>query len=211
MQHNLIDFKTTISMLITITNNPTIPIIQIPKNEPNIINQILDTNTHVIIVPIIKNTTKTTTTITAYRYTPTKKHNYNPNHATHLSKNTNPTQLDAHAMCLVMIESRATLDAINDIYAIPNLNNIYIKPTNLTISLNIPLTNSQTSKTHQTTTTQNLKTTQTRDLTTNHHNISNTHAQNLITHGFDIITITTNIIYLTSKTHRELNITHNQN
>jgi 4-hydroxy-2-oxoheptanedioate aldolase len=53
MQHGLVDYEDTVTMLYAMARTPTTPIVRVPWNEPAMIGRVLDAGAGGVIIPMV--------------------------------------------------------------------------------------------------------------------------------------------------------------
>ncbi len=110
------------------------PIVRVPANETWLIGRALDAGAFGVMVPLVNSAQEAAKAVAACRYAPTGGRSVGafrpaPGIATTLR------QADREVICMVQIESKAAVENIEEICAVPGLDAVYIGPGDLYLSL----------------------------------------------------------------------------
>ena len=139
-QHGLIGYDAMVSMLQAIEAGGATPITRVLSGDPYRIMKSLDAGAWGVIVPLVNSAADAERAVAACRYPPRGVRSYGPTRAAGVVGSGDPEVLEAEALCLVMVETREALERVEEIAATPGLGGIYVGPSDLSLSLGLPLT-----------------------------------------------------------------------
>ena len=136
LQHGLIDYSSSISMLQSINNSTKPSLARVPWNEPGIIMKMLDLGVSGIICPMINNQKECEKFVSYCKYPPIGERSFGPmraqiNFGTEYYENANKEILS-----IAMIESKEAFKNLDKILSTKGLNGIYVGPADLSFSYN---------------------------------------------------------------------------
>lgn len=134
LQHGLIDFAGGVRGLTAIDAAGSAGVIRVPANDPAWIGRALDAGAQAVIVPLVNGAEEAARAVAACRYPPHGVRSYGPMRA-QLRIGPAPREADASVACVVMIETRQGLDALEEICAVPGLDGVYVGPSDLSLAL----------------------------------------------------------------------------
>ena len=134
LQHGLIDYSNTISMLQAISSTNSVPLVRVPWNEPGIIMKMLDAGAYGIICPMINTKIDCERFVQASRYPPLGYRSFGPLRANIYSGNDYFTYANEEILTMAMIETKEAVNNLDDILSVEGLDAIYIGPSDLSIS-----------------------------------------------------------------------------
>lgn len=204
MQHGLIDYQAMVMMLIAIAGSPAIPVVRVPANDAAAIGRVLDAGARVVIVPMVESGAQAAAAVAACRYSPLGTRSYGPTRAARVAGTGDPVGLAERAVCVVMIETARGVAAAEEICATPGLGGIYIGPSDLAISLGVPLEQMMASGSHRDAVGAIVAAARRHSLFVGHHGLSGAHAKSLAAAGFDMVTAATDISVLVDGATAEL-------
>lgn len=97
-------------------------------NEAAAIGHALDLGAAGVVVPLVDGPVEAARAVASCRYPPSGDRSWGPTRM--------DTGTDSDAVCVVMVESAAAVDAIDDIVVVPGLDGVFVGPTDLSLSLN---------------------------------------------------------------------------
>ena len=135
MQHGLIDYQTAVHMLQGLSSTDVTPLVRVPWNDPGIIMKMLDAGALGVICPMINSRAEAERLVQACRYAPRGQRSFGPvRAAVHYGADYSKNADDA-VVVFAMIETKMALDALDEILGTPELDAIYIGPSDLSGSL----------------------------------------------------------------------------
>jgi 4-hydroxy-2-oxoheptanedioate aldolase len=138
MQHGMMDFTDTVSMVAAINANHKPAIIRTLWNEPGIIGQSLDCGAAAVIVPMINSVEEARALVKAAKYPPIGGRSwggYTALQAAGLTPGQYLAQANKLTMAFAMIETQEALDRVDEIAAVPGLDGLFVGPSDLSIAL----------------------------------------------------------------------------
>ncbi|MCF3948116.1 HpcH/HpaI aldolase family protein [Acidiphilium iwatense] len=135
MQHGIVDYAYAVRMLTAISTTQVVPIVRVPWLDPGIVMKVLDAGVLGVICPMINSAEDAEIFTSALRYAPRGRRSFGPIRANLAHGADYPKRADDLVTGFAMIETRAALDALDAILAVPELDAIYIGPADLALSL----------------------------------------------------------------------------
>ena len=135
MQHGLIDYSNAISMLQAISSTETIPMARVNWNEPGQIMKILDAGAYGIICPMVSNKKEAEFFVKACMYPPKGYRSYGPIRGLIYGGADYADKANDEILKFAMIETKESLDNLDEIMKTPELDGIYIGPADLSLAI----------------------------------------------------------------------------
>jgi len=126
-QHGAADTATLLSMLQAIEAGGAAPLVRVARNEPFEIGNALDLGAYGVIVPMVEDAAQAAAAVSACRYAPEGQRSFGA------LRGGGPEP----ALCLVMVETRAGLERVQEIAAVAGLDGIYVGPSDLALTLGL--------------------------------------------------------------------------
>jgi 4-hydroxy-2-oxoheptanedioate aldolase len=136
LQHGMADESAMVSMFYAAESAGSTPLARPAWNEPGLIMRALDLGAAGVIVPLVNNAAEAARAVSACRYPPHGTRSYGPARAQIVVGSGEPADLAA-VLCVVMVETREGLDNVEEIAATPDLDGIYIGPSDLSLALGL--------------------------------------------------------------------------
>ncbi|WP_299450081.1 HpcH/HpaI aldolase/citrate lyase family protein [uncultured Serinicoccus sp.] len=133
-QHGLIDDSTMVPMLQAIDASGAAPLVRVRWNEPPAIMSALDAGAAGVVVPMIETAEDAARAVSACRFPPQGQRSYGPIRAREVM-GSGETEVVQQVACIVMIETAAAMENLDDILDTPGLDGVYIGPNDLTLAL----------------------------------------------------------------------------
>jgi 4-hydroxy-2-oxoheptanedioate aldolase len=127
-QHGAVEPGALLAMLQAIAAGGAPSMVRVAANDPFVIGHALDVGAHGVIVPMVDDGAAAARAVAACRYAPEGVRSFGALRG---------GGEGARPLCLVMIETRAGLEAVDEIAATPGLDGIYIGPSDLSLSLGL--------------------------------------------------------------------------
>lgn len=139
LQHGTADYHDILTLLPIIEASGSSPLVRVPWLDEAIIMRVLDAGAMGVIAPMIETAEQAARLVAACRYPPQGGRSFGPVRA-RLSWpcDYSVTSANASVLAFAMIETRAAVEAIDDIVAVPGLSGIYIGPSDLALSYGHP-------------------------------------------------------------------------
>jgi len=134
MQHGHNDYSNSIPMLQAISHNDVVPFARVPWNEPGIIMKMLDLGVMGIISPMINNKKECEDFVSYCYYPPIGQRSFGPMRAQLIYGYDYYEKANDNVMSFAMIETKESVDCIDEILSVPNLTGIYIGPGDMSSS-----------------------------------------------------------------------------
>jgi 4-hydroxy-2-oxoheptanedioate aldolase len=136
-QHGAIDRGLLVSMLQAIAIGGAVPLVRVARLDPWVIGSALDLGAAGVIVPMVETAEQATAAVAACRYAPAGHRSWGPLRADLALGSARPADLGEGPLCLVMIETRVGLEAVEEIVRTPGLDGIYIGPSDLALTFGL--------------------------------------------------------------------------
>jgi 4-hydroxy-2-oxoheptanedioate aldolase len=136
-QHGHTSQDRLLTMMRAITPTPTAALVRVAGNDHALIGAALDAGAEGVIVPGVEDAAAAERAVRACKYAPRGDRSWGPMRAVH-GLGVDPRAVDAQTVCLVMIETAAGLEALDDILEVEDLDGVYIGPADLSVSLGGP-------------------------------------------------------------------------
>ena len=135
MQHGLIDYSSALPMLQTISTTEVVPLARVNWNEPGQIMKILDAGCYGIICPMVSNKKEAENFVQACMYPPQGYRSFGPVRGFLYGGSDYPKYANDELLKFAMIETKESLDKLDEIMSTPGLSGVYIGPADLSIAL----------------------------------------------------------------------------
>ena len=140
-QHGVgVSQSSVVSCIQAIGNTDVVPLVRVPKNEPDYISYVLDAGAYGVIVPMVNSKEEAAMAGLACRYAP------QGNRSIGGSRAALATGMDDYVMhandeiiCLVMIETTKALENVEEIAKAPGIDGLYIGPSDLSLDMGVSL------------------------------------------------------------------------
>jgi len=138
LQHGLVDYQASVSMLQAISTLDVTPMVRVPWNDPIPIMKALDAGAYGIVCPMINNREETEKFVGACRYFPQGYRSYGPARAAMYAGGDYASEANDNLITMAMIETLESLGNLDEIMSTKGLDAIYVGPADLSISLGHP-------------------------------------------------------------------------
>jgi 4-hydroxy-2-oxoheptanedioate aldolase len=135
MQHGVVDYSHAISMLQAISTTNVVPMASVNWNEPGQIMKILDAGAYGIICPMVSNRKEAENFVQACMYPPRGYRSYGPIRGLVYGGPDYADEANNEILKFAMIETKESLDNLDEIMQTPGLDGIYIGPADLSLAL----------------------------------------------------------------------------
>ena len=199
MQHGLIDYPNTVSMLQAISTTSCTPMARVNWNEPGQIMKILDAGCYGIICPMVSNRKEAENFVQACQYPPKGYRSFGPVRASIYGGGDYAKHADQEILKLAMIETKEALEKLDEILDTPNLDGIYIGPADLSLSVaeEPGFDKPENTKAYKEIL-RILEEAKKRNLLAGLHNGTAEYAQKMIDKGFNLVTVGSDSRYIGS-------------
>jgi 4-hydroxy-2-oxoheptanedioate aldolase len=137
LQHGLIDYQTSVAMLQSIASVGIPSLCRVPWNDPIPVMKALDAGFEGIICPMINSREEAERFASYARYAPRGVRSFGPTRALNVFGPSYSKTANDQIVIFAMIETRAAIDNLEDILAVPEIDGIYIGPADLALSLGL--------------------------------------------------------------------------
>ncbi|MEM8552475.1 MAG: aldolase/citrate lyase family protein [Pseudomonadota bacterium] len=138
LQHGTADYAQMLAMLPAIEQAGVTAMVRVPWNEPSIVMRALDAGVMGVICPMIERADDARAFVKACLYPPLGARSFGPVRARLIYGDGYPAAANESVLPIAMIETRAALDNLNEIAAVPGLAALYIGPSDLSSALGFP-------------------------------------------------------------------------
>jgi 4-hydroxy-2-oxoheptanedioate aldolase len=135
MQHGVVDYSHAISMLQAISTTNVVPMARVNWNEPGQIMKILDAGAYGIICPMVSNRKEAENFVQACMYPPKGYRSYGPIRGLIYGGPDYADEANNEILKFAMIETKESLDNLDEIMQTPGLDGIYIGPADLSLAI----------------------------------------------------------------------------
>ncbi len=135
MQHGVIDYANAIAMLQAISTTNVVPLARVNWNEPGQIMKILDAGAYGIICPMVSNKKEAEKFVQACMYPPKGYRSYGPIRGLVYGGHDYADKANDEILKFAMIETKESLDNLDEIMQTPGLDGIYIGPADLSLAI----------------------------------------------------------------------------
>ncbi len=137
-QHGLIDYQAMVTMLQAISTTAVTPMVRVPWNDPAAIMKALDAGAYGIICPMVNSRADCEAFVGACRYAPRGYRSSGPTRAVLYGGPDYTAKANDTIVALAMIETREALANLDAIVTTPELDGVYVGPSDLSVSLGLP-------------------------------------------------------------------------
>ena len=140
-QHGIgVSQSSLVSCIQAIGNTDTMPMVRVPKNEPDYISYVLDAGAYGVIVPMVNTPEEAAAAGLACRYAPQGNRSIGGSRAALASGMDDYVKhANDEILCLVMIETRQALENLEEIAAAPGIDGLYVGPSDLSLDMGVSL------------------------------------------------------------------------
>ena len=135
MQHGVVDYPNALNMLQSLSTTDTVPLARVNWNEPGQIMKILDAGCYGIICPMVSNRKEAENFIQACLYPPKGYRSFGPTRALLYGGSDYSVHANDEILKLAMIETKESLEKLDEILDTPNLDGVYIGPADLSLAV----------------------------------------------------------------------------
>lgn len=140
MQHGAgITVDRAVACLQAISTTSAVPMVRVPWNDPAYIQYVLDAGAYGVVVPLVNNAQDAARAAGACKYPPLGYRSAGPNRARLYGGPDYLQHANEEVLCFVMIETQEAVDNLEEIARVPGVDGFYIGPSDLAISLGVPM------------------------------------------------------------------------
>ena len=136
VQHGLLAYEGMRDILLAVSGQPTSVIVRVPSNDDWWIGKALDAGAEGIVIPMVNSAADAERAARACRYPPDGVRSHGAARAVQPLGRT-PDEVNSNVLCFPMIETRAGLDAADEICGVDGVDGVYIGPSDLALSLGL--------------------------------------------------------------------------
>ena len=190
MQHGVIDYPNAVGMLQAISTSKVVPMARVNWNEPGQIMKILDAGSYGIICPMVSNRAEAENFVKACMYPPDGYRSYGPIRGLVYGGPDYADEANNEILKFAMIETKESLENLDEIMKTPGLDGIYIGPADLSLALGEEpgFDRPESSKAYKEIK-RILEASKKRNLFAGIHNGSVEYAKKMISIGFNLVTV----------------------
>ena len=133
-QHGLIGEDALLGMLQALSATGNRTVVRVPGHGDEPIAKALDRGADGVIVPLVNSAEEAAAAVAACHYPPRGRRSYGPTRVGWHGRDTS-----APGRCVVMVETREAVAALTDIVAVDGLDAIFVGPSDLALSHDMPL------------------------------------------------------------------------
>jgi 4-hydroxy-2-oxoheptanedioate aldolase len=137
MQHGAAGQGQLVPLLQAVVAGGSTPLVRVPESNPAIIMKALDAGARGVVVPLVESGEEAARAVAACRFPPAGRRSYGPFRASVQERTGDPRELEKVA-CIVMIETRAGIDHLEEIVATEGVTAVYLGPSDLSLALGLP-------------------------------------------------------------------------
>ncbi len=137
-EHAPNDIRSILAQLQALGRLPSHPVVRLPVGETWLIKQVLDLGAQTLLIPMVESAAQAQALVSAMRYPPAGKRGVGASmaRASRFSGLSDyVTQADAQLCLLLQVESRAGLEALDEILAVEGVDGVFIGPSDLAADL----------------------------------------------------------------------------
>lgn len=134
LQHGAATFGELTGMVQGMRAAGEAPVVRVPWNEPAAIMRALDTGAAAVVVPMVNSADEARRAAAACRFPPQGERSWGPTWGGTRAETTRPpAEQDAAVLCLVMVETLAGVESVEEIAGVPGVDGIFIGPNDLAL------------------------------------------------------------------------------
>lgn len=137
LQHGLFSVESAVPMLQAISTTAAVPLVRCSENSLGEINKLLDAGAYGVICPLINSKEDAERFVRACHYSPRGGRSYGPARGVLYGGKDYFEHANRTILTLAMIETRQGLQAAEDILSVPDLDGIFIGPSDLAIDMGL--------------------------------------------------------------------------
>lgn len=137
MQHGEPGDANLVSLMQAVVAGGSTPIVRVPESNPAVIMKALDAGAHGVVVPLVESAEEAARAVAACRFPPRGRRSFGPFRASIHAGTSDPRELE-NVACIVMIETRAGIDHVEEIVSTDGVTAVYLGPSDLSLALDLP-------------------------------------------------------------------------
>jgi 4-hydroxy-2-oxoheptanedioate aldolase len=139
LQHGMQDFQVALGMFQALSTSNAVPLARVAANESWMVQRVLDAGAYGVICPMISTVEQCRHFVAACRYPPTGDRSFGPARGLLYGGRDYLQHANECVLTLAMIETPEGLQNAAEILNVPQLDGIYVGPSDLALSLGLPL------------------------------------------------------------------------
>jgi len=143
MQHGLVDYSDSVTMLQAVTTGASTPVVRVPENQFGHIGKALDAGAMGVIVPMVNSVEECAAAVSAGRYAPEGGRSFGPSRVSAVEGTDYYTEANRTVSIIPMIETVQAVEALDEILGVDGVTAIYVGPADLSISMGLPPANEE--------------------------------------------------------------------
>ena len=193
--------SSVVACLQAIGNTDTVPIVRVPWNEPTYIQYMLDAGAYGVIVPMVNTPEDAARAGLACRYAPQGIRSIGFNRPA-LSGGLEEyvRQANEETICLVMIETVEALERVEEIAQAPQIDGLYVGPSDLSLDMGTSLSDWATDERHLAANRRVVEAARAAGIAPCHHGAGPADGARLIEQGFMLCQIGSDVRMLSTAT-----------
>lgn len=136
MQHGTAHEGRLVEMLQAIDAGGSTPIVRVAANHPASIGKALDAGARGVVIPLVESGAEAARAVEACRFPPFGNRSFGPFRAAMHADTSDPRELEKVA-CVVMVETRAGIDHLDEIVSTEGIAAVYVGPADLSVALGL--------------------------------------------------------------------------
>lgn len=196
LQHGTAETSGLMSMLQAVSLGGATPLVRVPANDSAMIGRALDMGGYGVIVPMIESPGDVERMVKACRYPPVGMRSFGPIRGVLYGGNDYAGCADDTVLAIAMIETRAAVEALDDILKVPGLDAVFVGPADLSQSYGGPAGSDWTEGPIPALLEQIVRSCHIRGMPAGIFTRSPDYAARMIALGFTFVTIKNDIAYL---------------
>ncbi len=145
MQHGIMSYEHTVTMLYAMARTDTTPIVRVPWNEPGIIGRVLDAGAGGVVIPMVNTADDARAAVQACFYGPKGARSMGPvGVSARAGREGYFGSANNTVACIPMIETKEAVGNLGEILAVPGIDAVYVGPADLSITYGLQPMNDQT-------------------------------------------------------------------
>ncbi|MGW4335931.1 HpcH/HpaI aldolase family protein [Rhodococcus koreensis] len=129
-QHGPVSEHDLLTCIQAVEVGGSVAMVRVGANDPRLIMRALDLGADGVVVPLVSSASEAAAAVSAVRYPPAGSRSFGP-----VRRYYDAEGQPAAPLCLAMIETRAGLEAIDEIAATPGLDGLFVGPVDLALDL----------------------------------------------------------------------------
>lgn len=135
LQHGFATMSSSAALLNSLHTTPSIPVVRVPWNTPDLMMRALDLGAEGVIVPLVNNAADARLAAAACRYAPAGNRSWGPLWTNARRVLTDSPEGDRMATCILMIETAEGFANLEEIVRVDGAHAVYVGPNDLSLSM----------------------------------------------------------------------------